>query len=132
MSEGNYYDDTHGKVTCRLVFVCDSEVMLVLGIAECPGSTALLLDCLIARLLCLLNRLFISININGRRLLTWIDRHTFSAFSSSFSADFSTLPDCATCFSATEASFAMDRLTFFSSLAVKICGMFDGFILVQC
>lgn len=125
---GNYCDDTHGKVFRCLTFVCDSEVMLVLDIVECLRSTMLLLDCLIARLLCLLRRLFNCINI--RRLPTWIGRHTFSAFFSSFSADFSALPACATCFSSTLVSFAIDRLTCFSSRAVKICGASDGFVLV--
>jgi len=131
LGEGNYYDDTHRKVIRCLVVICDSEVMFVLGITECLRSSALLLDCLIARLLCLLRRLFNGINIHGKgRLPTWIGRHTFSAFFSSFSADFSAFPACETCFSAAVASFVIDRLTFFSSRAVKICGLSDGFFLV--
>jgi hypothetical protein len=64
--EGNRYDDTHGEVVRCLVFVRDSEVMLVLGIAECLRSIALLLDCLIARLLSLLRRLSNGVNLHGK------------------------------------------------------------------
>ena len=129
---GNYYDDTHRKVIRCFTFVCGSEVMLVLCIAECLRSTVLLLDCLLARLLCLLGRLSNCINIHGKKVMlpTWIGRHTFSAFFSSSSADFSAFPARTTCFSATVASFAIDRLICFASRAVKICGVSDGFILV--
>lgn len=73
--EGFYYDDTHGKVIHRLVFVCDSEIMLVLSIVVCLRSTALLLDCLIVRLLCFLRRLFNCINLHGKEVTpTDLDR----------------------------------------------------------
>lgn len=69
---------THGKVIRRLFFVCDSDVMLVLGIAECLCSTSLLLNRLIARLLCLLHRLLNSINIHEKEVTpTDLDWQTY-------------------------------------------------------
>jgi hypothetical protein len=119
----------------RLVFACDSEIVLVSCLAERLRDLVLLLGGFVVRLLGLWYHLSaIPGRVNTYREEAghrpgFKEAHTFSALLSVFSADLSALTTCATCFASAAASFATDFSIFFASLDLKTCGALDGFML---